>query len=191
VHSVALLTLAAEPQPPERRGRAALVFQGIVPLRGSAADDLRADVFAAGSEVPPANADNDSSLRRVRRAALFLRDWRHLIALARLPSDVAAPARALLDLARVLAAGTGSAAEEAFAGGPSAADVKRLGNAEDRRLLAALRNQDGEDIDNAVTRRWFSATRGPGELTVAELAAAHQTTRSDARRNPPWFRRST
>jgi hypothetical protein len=51
-------------------------FVGVVPLHGARIDDVRADVFDALSEVPPATRDGDAALQKARRAVQLLREWR-------------------------------------------------------------------------------------------------------------------
>jgi hypothetical protein len=131
---------------------------------------LRADVFDALSEIPAASADTAKDLQDVRRATVFLSEWRRVVALARLPSAAAAPARRVLELAKriqpnELEARSGRALFEC---GPSVAELVRLAELGDERLLRCVRGEH---------RRARSGLPGladeAGELLVAELAAVY------------------
>jgi len=152
--SVALLTLgdgdAASGAPvPE--------FSGVVPLGGAAIEDLRADVFDADSDVPPAPADTDTGLLRVRRAALVLREWRRTVAEARLGRDPGARARRLARVAHLMTSDVTDVTEPLFDGGPTTAELLELSAA---------------SAPAATAVGWATTTEGPGHLLVAELASA-------------------
>jgi hypothetical protein len=144
----------------ERAGRH---FEATVPLCGLSASDVRADVFDALGDVPPAGTDNDQGLQEARRAVVFLAEWRRLAALAHLPSAVAEPARRLRDLAARLQPHGGAADDPVFAGGPSTADLGDLAELGNARLLRRLRGSG--DLP--------APTGGSSRLLVAEIAAAH------------------
>jgi hypothetical protein len=132
-------------------------FEATVPLCGLRASDVRADVFDALSDTPPAATDDDRGLGEARRAVVFLAEWRRLAALAHLPSAVAEPARRLRELAARLQPLGGAAGDPTFGGGPSAADLNDLAELGDARLLRRLRGSGGS-----------------ARLLVAEIAAAHR-----------------
>lgn len=159
--------LTVSPTPSRRRGRSSNVyFEGVVPLRGSSAETLRADVFDALSDVPPAMADSDRTLHEVRRATVFLSEWRRLLAEAQISAAGAAPARGLRELAERLAA-DGASDQPLFAAGPSPIDLGRLADADDRELVSAARLLGDEGHEGLL-----ATASGTGALLAAEVAAA-------------------
>jgi hypothetical protein len=143
--------------------RAGRHFEATVPLCGLSASDVRADVFDALSDVPPAGADSDRGLQEARRAVVFLAEWRRLAAVAHLPSAVTEPARRLRELAARLQPHGGAADDPMFAGGPSATELNDLAELGEARLLRRLRAGDLSAV-----------TGGSARLLVAEIAAAHR-----------------
>ena len=129
---------------------------------------MRADVFdvLSGSRRP---APTPTVLQDVRRATVFLSEWRRLVALARLPAAAAAPARRLLELAARLQSSELAARSglPLFECGPSVLDLTRLAELDEQRLLRCLRGE-------GTARTGLSAlARAAGAPLVAELAAAH------------------
>jgi hypothetical protein len=164
--------LTASPTPTgRRRGR---YFEGIVPLRGSSVGNLRADVFDALSDVPPARGDTDEALQGARRATVFLGEWRHLLALAQLPTAVTAPARWLRELATRLEPKDRGPTQPLFADGPSPDDLQRLAAASDVELLRRARWPEHDD-HHSTAAGLFALAWGSGRLLVAEIAAAHSS----------------
>jgi hypothetical protein len=153
-------------------GDPAPYFEGTVPLAESSTEDLRADVYDALSDVPPAVADADAALQEARRASVFLSEWRQLVAGVRLPFPAIAPAQLLRELARRLdpAAEAGGSHAPLFTGGPSIADLDRLAGRGDPALVARLARTDPT---GRIGDSLFDAVGGAGGLLVAELAAVH------------------
>jgi hypothetical protein len=140
-------------------------FEATVPLCGLSVSDVRADVFDALSDVPPAGTDGDRSLQEARSAVVFLAEWRRLAALAQV-SVVEAPARRLRDLATRLQPQRRRATDRIFPGGPSAADLNELAGLSEDLLLSRLRG------DGGPAAGLFAVTSGSARLLVAEIAAA-------------------
>lgn len=163
-----MAVLTASPTPTGRRGR---YFEGIVPLRGSSVENVRADVFDALSDVPPARGDTDEALQGARRATVFLGEWRRLLALAQLPTAVTAPARWLRELATRLEPKDGGPTHPLFADGPSPDDLRRLAAASDAELLRRARSLEHDDHQSTAAGL-FALAWGSGRLLVAEIAAA-------------------
>jgi hypothetical protein len=161
--------LTASPTPTGRRRER--YFEGIVPLRGSGVENLRADVFDALSDVPPARDDTDEALQGARRATVFLGEWRRLLALAQLPTAVTAPTRWLRELATRLEPKDGEPTQPLFADGPSPDDLQRLAAASDDELLRHARSPEHDD-HHSTAAGLFALAWGSGQLLVAELAAA-------------------
>ena len=162
-----MAVLTASPTPTGRRR----YFEGIVPLRGSSVGNLRADVFDALSDVPPARGDTDEALQGARRATVFLSEWRRLLALAQLPAAVTAPARWLRELATRLEPKDRGPTQPLFAGGPSSDDLQRLAAASDVELLRRARWPEHDDHHSTVAGL-FALAWGSGRLLVAEIAAS-------------------
>jgi hypothetical protein len=141
---------------------AARRFQCVIPANGLDVSRLRADVYDARSDVPPAAADTDDELRTARRASLFLSEWRHLVAAAQVARTTGI-SHGVQTLAERLERWAGGPTAQAFPSGPSPSDLFALVGASDaatrRRLLAA---SDGA-VDGAL-----GSTAGPGRLLVAE-----------------------
>ena len=164
-----MAVLTASPTPTgRRRGR---YFEGIVPLRGSNVGNLRADVFDALSDVPPARDDTDEALQGARRATVFLSEWRRLLALAQLPTAVTAPAQWLRELATRLEPKDREPTQPLFVDGPSSDDLQRLAAASDVELLRRAR-WPAHDDHHSTAAALFALAWGSGRLLVAELAAA-------------------
>jgi hypothetical protein len=142
-------------------------FEATVPLCGLSVSDVRADVFDALSDAPPAGPDSDRGLQEARRGVVFLTEWRRLAALARLPATVAAPARRLRDMAARLQPRGEAADDPMFAGGPSAAALVDLAELSGTQLLSRLRGVGGPAADMPAI------TGGSARLLVAEMAAVH------------------
>jgi hypothetical protein len=138
-------------------------LHGVVPLRGSDLRAVRADVYDALSPPPPVPAA--PGLHEVRRAAVFLAEWRRLVALARVAPGAATAAR-LRALARTVR--SGDSASPAFPGGPSPAELDALAERAD--VVNSLR-EAGADV--ASIPGPLGSAQGVGRLTVAELLSAH------------------
>lgn len=151
--------------PPRRRGRATdrVFLQCTVPLQGSDVADLRVDVFDATSDVPP--AASDAELGEVRRAALFLREWRRLVAGDRLSLGAGGLDAQLAGLAERITPPGGDG--PAFPDGPSADAVLRLAETAGTSVGDRLRGA-GQLPGGAALR----SVCGSGGLLVAELVAA-------------------
>ena len=165
---MAVLTVSPTPAA-RRRG---LYFEGIVPLRGSSVENLRADVFDALSDVPPAWVDTDEALQGARRATVFLGEWRRLLALAQLPTAGVAPGRCLRELATRLEPKDGGPTHPLFADGPSPDDLQRLAAVGDVELLRRARSPEHDD-HHSTAAGLFTLAWGSGRLLVAEITAAH------------------
>jgi hypothetical protein len=171
-HGSAMLALAPDAPEGAPRDVRHRFFRGVVSLRGAGLDDVRVDVFDADSEVSPAPVDDDTKLQSVRRATMFLREWRRVVAEAVLPSAVVFPARRLTALARLLTPGLAGPDKPAFGGGPSPSDLLKLARMDEAGLLAAFRGPlDG--VGGGRAGAWLAAGRDVGAPLVAELAAAH------------------
>jgi hypothetical protein len=159
-------------------------LEGLVVLPDSVgAEDVRVDVYAIGERAaPPVDGEQ---LRRVRRATLFLSDWRALVADVRLWGADATPAARLRTIIRRLPRDgdrrhAGQDKEALWAGGPSRSDLRRLAALDDPALAAML--QPGAPAgsgpiieDNAAgATTILPMVSGPGELLAAELAAAYE-----------------
>ncbi|HZD14628.1 MAG TPA: hypothetical protein VE196_05775, partial [Pseudonocardiaceae bacterium] len=172
-HGQGLLTIS--PTQVSEPTRAELYFQGTVPLRGTSVGDLRADVFDALSNVPPASLDSDEELQGVRRGSVFLSEWRRLVAQAQLPSVLTAPARQLTELAARMRRPSGGPRDEpAFSGGPSAAELDRLAAEGDVSLTDRFRLVgDDKEPPGTTDGGLLNLTVGAGKMLVAELASAN------------------
>jgi len=159
VHGTALLTLAPGAVSDAESSAAAPVFTGVVPLHGAVPEDLRADVFDAHSEVPPAPADTDTDLLRVRRAAYVLREWRRAAAEQHLTGDSDTRQRRLAHLVHRVTPAMAHSDEPVFHGGPTLVQ------------LAARTELGAPDPD--PEQSWFGTTQGVGDFLVAELAAVN------------------
>lgn len=149
---------------PPGSGRRRRYFEGVVPLRGMSAEDVRADVYDLLSDVPPAAADSDEALQQARRATVFLSEFRRLLADTQLAGAGAAPVHHLRELVGRLSH-VGDDARPLFAGGLSPADLNRLAELGDKefakRALAVHPAVGGP----------FELVAGQARLLVAELAA--------------------
>ncbi len=142
-------------------------FEGTVPLRSEAIEDLRADVYDAADETAPA-ADSDAGLRVSRRATIFLSDWRRLVAHLQLPSPGVVPSQCLRSMADTLERAVPEHDGLVTPSGPSLAEL--------RDLLAVgddeLRHRLGTDAPTADGIGGITA--GPARLLVAELASVYE-----------------
>lgn len=152
-----------------------IVFEGTVPLYGSDVADLRADVFDALSEVPPASQDSDAELREVRRATVFLGAWRRLVASAQLPAGAGSAAARLAELAERVRPCSGDPDAPIFALGPAVGELRNLAAGGDTALREALRAAGDQRSPGAGP---LSSACGAGHLLLAELASAHEATSS-------------
>jgi hypothetical protein len=149
--------------PKAGRGSPTVYLEGIVPLPESDVDHVRADVFDALSDVPP--ADTDDALVEVRRATVFLSEWRRLVAAVQLSGAGSAPGRRLRELAARLSPAEATD-RPLFTGGPSANDLIALADRGDADIVRRAREGDGSGSD------LFALVRGPARPLVAEIAAA-------------------
>jgi hypothetical protein len=157
-------------------------FEGLVALPESVAErNVRVDLFNVDGTEPPVPADGEQ-LRRVRRAALFLRDWRAVIADVQLWGTDAAPADQVRTIARRLDIGDCAVDSPLWSGGPSPSHLQRLADLENDALAAILGGPASGDaaIGDAVAitsedgaAALVAMVAGPGDLLAAELAAAH------------------
>lgn len=154
VHQPALLNLVTGDEA-DQLGAGAPVFARVVPLRGAAPENVRADVFVADSDRGPAIVDTDDALLRSWRSVSVLSEWRSAAAEVRLTGNPGARSFRLLRLADDLAPTFGSG-QSLFLGGPTLAELVTL----------AESPADGPE---------WSTTQGSADLLVAELAAAHPT----------------
>ncbi len=162
VQGVTLLTLASSRDAGAERGVMAPVFTGVVPLHGAAPEDLRADVFDAGSDVPPAPADTDSDLLRVRRAAFVLREWRLAAAEARLTGDIEMRNRRLTRLIDAVTPAIPHSNQPIFYGGPTLTELTTL-----------IKPSAQTSPQVRAKQGWVTTTEGAGDFLLAELAAVH------------------
>ena len=151
VHGTAMLTLRRE------NGAAAATYTGTVVSGGAALEDLRADVYKPESEVPPATADTDADLIRVRRAAHVLGEWRRTMARHLLVPDEAGLRRRLTRLIDSVRPAMAHADQPLFNAGPSINQLARL----------------VENPAASINEEWARTTVGVGDFLVAELAAVH------------------
>jgi hypothetical protein len=154
VHQSALLNLVTGHEA-DQLGVDTPVFARVVPLHGASPENVRADVFVADSERGPVTGDADHGLLRSLRSVSVLSEWRSAAAEARLTGDEAARSRRLTQLVADLAPSVTSS-EALFRGGPTLAE-----------LVALI---ESPSVDTGPE---WSTTQGPGDLLVAELAAAH------------------
>lgn len=140
-------------------------FEATVPLCGLNVEDVRADVFDAHSDVPPAPNDSNEAMQDARSAVVFLAEWRRLACLAELGNPAIDPVRIVRDLTVHLRPRGAAAAIPIFAGGPSPADLDTLADLGARRLLEKIRRAQGTGL--------LALTGGAAGLLVAELAATH------------------
>jgi hypothetical protein len=149
----------------ERYYEAVVVLPDAVTAR-----DVRVDVSDSARSPAPL-----VEVRRARRAALFLAEWRALVADARI--GVATPATRIHEITRRLTSGSGQGPADAplWGGGPSLAALQRLADLDDRALAVLLATGDGvgTSVDDSIAAI-AAMVRGPGELLAAELAAAHR-----------------
>lgn len=141
------------------------VFEATVPLCGLDIEDVRADVFDAHSDVPPAPNDSNEAMQDARSAVVFLAEWRRLACLAELGNPTIDPVRTVRDLTVRLRPRGAAATIPIFAGGPSPADLDTLADLGARRLLERIRRAQGTGL--------LALTGGAAGLLVAELAAIH------------------
>jgi hypothetical protein len=132
------------------------------------------DVFDALSERQPASSDADPALQNARRATLALREWRHLVAQARLRTVPVRPVARVRDIGRLL-----RPADEVGAriGVPAATGLGRhryeeLTDLGDSALLDLLQNTQCPAPEETGDSSILAPPLGAGELLVAELAAA-------------------
>ena len=160
--------------------RANHYFGGLVALTDAViADDVRVEPYDAASSPPPVSTD-DAALRRVRRATLFLAGWRALFADALMWGTKAAPAAQLRVVMATLAPDVGHGIHEPlWAGGPTLSHLRRIAELGDRRLATLL--QSGAMVssttipgDDGGAASVVNSVSGPGDLLVAELAAAYE-----------------
>jgi hypothetical protein len=179
LRSDAVLTLTTDRQQSPGAEHAAF-FEGTVSLPGSRVEGLRADVFDKVLGAAPASTDSDEALQQVRRAALFLREWRQLVAAARLPAVVTGAAQRLNLITRLLEPRESFAHSDRplFAGGPSPADLNQLAGLGDAELIRSLRAGTLESSERVSTSPIVGSTDPPAGLLVAELAAAHRASSS-------------
>jgi hypothetical protein len=151
-------------------------FEGLVELpEVIAPEDVRIDLYDIGMAAPPVSVD-DTELRRVRRATLFLSNWRALVADVRLWGVSAAPTDRLQTIVRQLTDDhSGSDDEPLWSGGPSRSNLCSLVALGDRALTGLLRaKRVAIPDDDGGAAAVVKAVSGPGELLVAEVAAAYE-----------------
>jgi hypothetical protein len=167
-HSFAPLNLPSDNGTPSRPRPT--FFECTMPLRGSPVEDLRADVYDAlfGDEF--AVEDTEKELEKVRRAVLFLREWRALVALSQVQPSISMAPR-LYEMAKLLHVGglDTQPDQPLFEAGPSIADVNQLATQSEAGLLGHLREPMAAPGDAL-----FAMVGGPAKPLLAELAAAYQ-----------------
>jgi len=152
-------------------------LEGVLALLGSQLTEVRADVYDAFSEVPPARSDRDQGLHRARRAVHFLRGWRALVAEVRLGSGTARPAARLAHLTRSLRIPIHDAQkpdQPLWRRGPAPSVLAGLGALGDAGLTAVIL---GRRSAQGRAGRLLAGTDGAGRLLAAEFAAAHEAHR--------------
>jgi hypothetical protein len=150
-------------------------FEGIVSLPDSvSAPDVRVDLYGVASTAPPIAADR-AELRRVRRATLFLSEWRVLVADVRLWGMRAAPTARLRTIVRRIADDNDSADGPLWSGGPSRSYLTGLADVGDRALTTLLRQgkAPARGRDDGEEAGLLEAVAGPGDLLAAEAAARY------------------
>lgn len=134
-----------------------------VPLYGLDVADVRADVTDPLSDLPPARDDTDGALQEVRRAVVFLAEWRRLAGLVQLAAAAATPARRVRELVGRLQPRNAEPDVPLFVGGPSCAELEALADLGDAELVRRLR----DDAPSGL----LALTGGAAGLLVAEVAA--------------------
>ncbi len=140
-------------------------------------DAVRVDVFDALSERQPAASDADPALQNARRAILALREWRYLVAEARLRTVSVRPVARVRDIGRLLLP---AGEVRARIGVPAATGLGRrryeqlsdLGDSALLDLLQAAQWPMPEETDENDDSSILAPALGAGDLLVAELAAA-------------------
>jgi len=149
-------------------------FEGVVELpEDLSTADVRVDVYDISGAPPPLRLD-DAELGRVRRATLFLANWRALVADVRLWGAKVAPTDRLHTIIRQFADDTSEG--PLWSGGPSRANLTCLAALGDRALTTLLRGKQTVTIpgDDGGAAAVAAAVSGPGDLLAAELAAAYE-----------------
>lgn len=138
-------------------------------------DSVRVDVFDALSEWQPAFSDTDPALHNVRRAILALREWRQLVAEARILQTTAHPAVRVRRIGRLLLPASESGARicAPAATGLGLRRCEELSGLDDSELLKVLKGNPEELMDEDEDGSILAPVRGNSDLLVAELAAVH------------------
>ena len=140
-------------------------FEGVFALPEAVSlPDVRIDLFGPG-RTPAGCGD----LRPARRATLFLAAWRSLVADVRLWGSRIGPSARL----RTIVEQVGGDADGAlWAGGPSRSDLSFLAGSGDRELTGWLRGPSTPPPRRRGAAAVVASVCGPGDLLVAEVAAA-------------------
>jgi hypothetical protein len=176
-HGEALLTLHTG----DRSGARKPTLRGVlrVPLGqdGVDLDTVRVDVFDALSERQPASSDADPTLQNARRAILALREWRHLVAEARLRTVAVRPVARVRRISRLLlpADEVGARIGVPAATGLGRGRYEQLSDLGDSALLDLLQNTRWPAPDENDDSSILAPALGTSDLLVAELAAAQDS----------------
>jgi hypothetical protein len=168
-HSFAPLNLPSACRKPARNNPP--FFECTMPLRGSTMEDLRAEIYDVRFDADFAREGSEEELQKVRRAVLFLREWRALVALAQVHFGPIAPGRRVDEIVKLLRSSSQDTRLEQplFEAGPSIADLNRLATQSDANLLRYFRDRTTGPGDALL-----GMARGPAKPLLAELAAAYQ-----------------
>jgi hypothetical protein len=165
-------------QPRERPPLPGRYYGGVVELPDAlSASDVRVDLYDLSDSAPPVRLD-DAELGRVRRAPLFLANWRALVADVRLWGAKGAPAERVRAITGQLT-GDASADGPLWSGGPTRANLACLAALGDRALATLLRGKQTIVVpgDDGRAAAVAAAVSGPGDLLAAELTAAYERAR--------------
>ena len=139
-------------------------------------ESVRVDVFDALIERQPARSDQDPALYNVRRAILALREWRQLVAEARLRVITVQPTRRVRAIGRLLLPGAeaGARVYTTAATGLGRGQCEQLLDLSERELLELLLRPGSADDEASGSGNVLTPPHGSSDLMVAELAAAYE-----------------
>ncbi|GAB3246746.1 hypothetical protein [Kineosporia babensis] len=134
-------------------------------------ETVRVNVFDALIEHQPAVSDQDPALHNVRRAILALREWRQLVAEARLRPALVRPTLRVREIGRLLLPANEVYATAAT--GLSRGRYEQLLDLSEDELLDLLQDPELAARQTPTIGNVLSTPCGSNDLLVAELAAAY------------------